>query len=187
MISMDQKRKALEEIRAANGGVVSADVVIVAARNPDHVLHPLFPWDVQQAAQEHWRDIARGIIREVTVQVRIHKRVITSVCYVRDPDADPREQRSIAITEIERRSEHAHRTIIAELERIESAVNRARGIAGVLDLADDFDQLLEEVIVLREKMDSPPIVPQPPRGRSKGRRGQQQRKRGETGGAHAGR
>lgn len=66
MIPNDRKRKALESI--ANGGVLTVDAIIAAARDPGHVLHPLFQWE---AAQERWREVARSIIREVTITVTV--------------------------------------------------------------------------------------------------------------------
>lgn len=60
--------EALAKITAANGGHLKPDPVWKAAQNPRNPLHKHFEWDVQKAAEAHWRDTARVLIRSITVE-----------------------------------------------------------------------------------------------------------------------
>ena len=59
--------KALEKIMAASGGKLEPPLVWQAAKAPKHPLHRFFEWDVQKAAEAHWSDTARAIIRSVRI------------------------------------------------------------------------------------------------------------------------
>src|SRR5262245_45008054 len=50
----------------ATGGL-TAKRVVEEARPPDAPLHDLFEWDVVKAAQAHWENQARMVIRSVEV------------------------------------------------------------------------------------------------------------------------
>lgn len=58
---------ALEEIRAANGGELQPLAVVEAAKSRKNPLHQHFLWDVKAAAEAHWLDQARTLIRSVRI------------------------------------------------------------------------------------------------------------------------
>lgn len=151
MITAKQKQAAIAAIAQSNGGVVQPDMVIEAARDPENPLHECFDWDEGRAALEHWRSVARGIIREVQVKFIVNRQRVTTVGYVRNPHATRGEQGYVALSSVERRSETARLIIDAEMQRIESAIGRAREIAGVLGLANDLEKLLADVVLIRAK------------------------------------
>jgi len=59
--------EALEEIRVRAGGELEPVAVWKSARDLGHPLHPHFEWDVQLAAEAHWTEQARSLIRIVRV------------------------------------------------------------------------------------------------------------------------
>jgi hypothetical protein len=56
---------ALEEIRAANSGLLRAEDVVAAAADPGSPLHDHFEWDESAAAAAHRLQQARSLIRAV--------------------------------------------------------------------------------------------------------------------------
>jgi hypothetical protein len=59
--------EALDAIRVRNGGQLHPQDVVGDARDPKSVLHPHFEWDVRKAAEAHWLDQARVLIRSIRV------------------------------------------------------------------------------------------------------------------------
>ena len=57
----------LQRISDQEGGRLTPVAVVEAARDPDHVLHPLFEWDNLVAAENFRLDQARALIRSVHV------------------------------------------------------------------------------------------------------------------------
>lgn len=129
-----------------------------AQRNKKSALHRQFIWDTSKAAQAHWLDTARGLItRYVTVEILHRAEHIVSVMYVPDPTKPTSTPGYIALSSaaIERRD--ATRILLNELERIEAAIERARGVAAVLDakhsgVASQLQEMLERVIGVRDAM-----------------------------------
>jgi hypothetical protein len=151
-------KDALEKIRRANNGRLTSEAVVRAATNPNHVLHREFEWDDRKAAAHQRLDRAQELIARYVTVVVIHKSMkIKAPFYVRDPEAGPHEQGHVALT-----SEHLDRVaateiVLNEVERCESAITRARNIAGVLDksfpgLSDELEQMLEKLILIRRKL-----------------------------------
>lgn len=61
----------LLEIKRAHGGRLNPDDVWRFARDhPKSALHTQYPWDVQKAAQDCWRDISRSLIRVYLIEYR---------------------------------------------------------------------------------------------------------------------
>jgi len=154
MVTVQQKRAALDEIATANNGRLTADLVVQAARNKDHVLHPCFEWNVAAAAQEHWLDVAGEIIRQVKIEWTIENRVVGAVAYARDPSLPKNEAGYIALSTVERKSAQAMAIVAAELEqRIIPAIERAQALADYLELRRDFDVLLANAVALLTKVE----------------------------------
>jgi hypothetical protein len=59
--------EALERIRLEHGGELHAYHTWNDAKDITHPLHRFFQWDVQKAAEAHWLDQARALIRSVRV------------------------------------------------------------------------------------------------------------------------
>jgi hypothetical protein len=60
--------EAIDQIKIANDGELRPEYLWQAARDDKaHVLYPHFEWDLETAAQHHWTDTARRIIRVICV------------------------------------------------------------------------------------------------------------------------
>jgi len=57
----------LEELREQNDGVLTKTDVYQAAQDPDSPIHGEFQWDVQKAAEAHWRARAGDMIRHLAI------------------------------------------------------------------------------------------------------------------------
>jgi len=56
--------KALEKIKRDNAGRLTPTIVWQTAKqSPRNPLHKLYDWDVRRAAEAHWTDVSRTIIR----------------------------------------------------------------------------------------------------------------------------
>lgn len=58
---------AIEDVRLAKGGEVSAGDVVEAAATCSHPLHPVFEWDDSEAARQHRLTQARSLMRSIEV------------------------------------------------------------------------------------------------------------------------
>ena len=94
----DAIRMRLMEIEAANKGVLTPDAVIEDAKDPESPLHDQFEWDTDKAAYRYWVDQARSLITSVKVVETIEKRKVSTVYYVRNPQADSDEQGYVSVT-----------------------------------------------------------------------------------------
>lgn len=149
-------KRELERIRKANGGRLTKKAVVAdARRNKKGVLHSLFDWDVERAAERHWLDRAGEIItRYVTVVVTHKARRIKAVFYVADPRSPPNEGGHIALEQEDIVRADAIKIVETEIGRCESSIERARDIADVLDkrfpgMSAKLQEMLEQIIALR--------------------------------------
>jgi hypothetical protein len=143
MISQE-KADAIRALADDNGFIEPSDIV-AAARNPDHVLHDEFQWDLRSAAEAHWLDTARHLVRLVKVEVVIDEKVIRSVGYVVDPDRPTRSRRYIDLTVAATNRVMAQEILADEMTRITAAIRRAQEIATVLHLRTQFSTWLDGV------------------------------------------
>ncbi len=156
---IDQLKKELEKIRIANGGRLTRQAVVKAARKAKgSVLHSMFDWNVDKAAERHWLDRAQEIItRYVTVTVIHRARKITSVFYVSDPRAKKNDGGYVAINQKDIQRNDAIQIVLNEVDRCKSSIERARNVADVLDskfpgTAAQLQQMLEQLIALGEAL-----------------------------------
>lgn len=59
--------RELERIRKANGGAITAELVVEWARDPKSYLHRMFEWNDTKAAHQYRLELARQIVRHVIV------------------------------------------------------------------------------------------------------------------------
>lgn len=140
---------AIEKCRDKDGRL-HPERVIEAARNPKSPLHDEFEWDLHKAAHEHWIERARQLIREVKLVVVVNDRRLVCPMYVSDPMAS--ESSYIKTQDTAENGALAERVMLAELDRIESAINRARSVSAVLGLDEQLERMLQGVITLRQSL-----------------------------------
>jgi hypothetical protein len=152
MITMQEKAAALAKIAAIHDGVITPDDVVAEAKNPKHVLHPIFEWDDRIAAHERRLDVARHLIASIEVIIETEDVTISAISYVRDVRKRRGEQGYTSVDALSRRREDAQATIMIELERIVGGVERARLVAGSLGLASYFEEILTQALAARMRI-----------------------------------
>jgi len=138
-------RDRINEIAARNGGKIRPDDVVEDARDPDSPLHARFEWDVSKAANAHWLDTARELIRAVRVTITTDTTVVSSVAYVRDPSVGSDEQGYVSVTTLRSDEDLAREAIVYEFARANGALARAREVAAALNLRSEVDRLIAGV------------------------------------------
>lgn len=140
MITDELLKAALEECRDANG-VITPDAVVAAAKDPDSPLHEFFDWDVESAAQKHWLDTARSLIRRVRVVVTNETVTFQVPAYIRNPDAASDEQGYVSIQSLRTDEDRAREVIVREFALVAGALARAKAIAAYLELTEEIEEL----------------------------------------------
>lgn len=135
-------------------GRLTPDLVVMEARSPDSILHNLFEWDDAEAGHQHRLFQARQIITSVRVVITTENRKISTVYYVRDPEADPMEQGYVSIDKLKTDKDLARESIVLEFSRATAYLQRAKNHADALGLADDIDELIVDLDQLRQKVSS---------------------------------
>jgi hypothetical protein len=131
-------------------GHTSAEAILLDAKRVESPLHELYDWDPASAAEAHWLERTRQIIRLVKVIVITENHTLRLPKYLRDPMMIGKEGGGyITFDTLKETESLARRALVNELERVTSALRRARIVAMALGLEDDVDQLLETVSGLR--------------------------------------
>lgn len=162
---------------ADSAGHLDPKQVVADAKNPASPLHDEFEWDQGTAAEAHWMETARRLIRFVKLEVIIDRQTIVAPFYVCDPLRAPKSRRYLELSRAARQREIAQQVLIAELDRIAAAIRRAQEIAAVLGLTQELADLLNDVTALKtsaerrkdEKAKSRRKKGGKPRGRARGR------------------
>ena len=150
-MSVHQVALAIAAIAESNGGRLTPELVVEAARDPASPLHSHFEWDDPKAAAAHRLDQARTLIRSVKIQVTISDFVLKAPRFVHDPGTE-RQQGYISVAKLRTDSDLAREAAIAEFSRAASALNRARVIAAVLGLDGEIDRLRGTIIDLTDRV-----------------------------------
>lgn len=144
--------EAINAIAARNGGRVTPEEVIDAARRTDSPLHDYFDWDDNSAAHKYRIEQARGLIREVKITFTVETKTVRSVYYVRDPSMGAKEMGYISVSKVRTESELAREVLVEEFSRVNAVLARAKALATILGLAEDIDQLNEQVASLSQRV-----------------------------------
>lgn len=143
----------LSEIAKSNGGRITPDLVVADAENPDSILHNLFEWNDGIAAHYHRLAQARQIITSVRVVITTENKKISTVYYVRDPDAAPLEQGYVSIDILKTDKDLAKESIVMEFSRASSYLQRAKAHAHALNMGDDIELLIENIKQFKKRLE----------------------------------
>lgn len=122
-VKWESKEAAIRALE--KNGRVDPVELIEAARDPNHPCHSDFTWDIEQAAQERWRDQARELIRSVKFEVKVED-VGNAVCmYVPSGDEDAV---FMSLPKIRSKAQ-ASAVVLAEVAMLLGNASRAYGIA----------------------------------------------------------
>ena len=151
-VSWEVKEAAIRALE--KNGRVDPVELIEAARNPEHPCHDDFTWDVQQAAQERWRDQARELIRSVKFEVRVEN-IGNAVCmYVASGDDDAV---FVSLPKIRSKAQ-ASAVVLAEVAMLLGNASRAYGIAlaktGIVgeDVVAQLKSIRDQAAALKEQL-----------------------------------
>jgi hypothetical protein len=142
----------LAKLEAANGGVLTPDSVVADAKRKDSPLHRFFTWDIKAAAAAYWVQQARTLITSVRIERRTDTTVISSVYYVRDPNAPSEKQGYVSVKTLQTDEEMARVALIQEFARVGDLLRRARELAAVLEQEDRVDALVRQVFQFRNDL-----------------------------------
>lgn len=147
----EESRKALVALIEANGGTITEDQVIDAARPADSPLHGEFPWDINEAAMEHWRHTARVLIRSVRV-VQGESRVLVPAKRVPLMVRNPDDAGYVTIAKLKTNVDRAREAAVNELSHALSALRRARTVCRELGFEGELQETLDAVTRLEVRI-----------------------------------
>lgn len=136
-IEAEKVGRALEQIRKKNGGTITADLVLAAARRESSPLHAWFEWDDTAAARQYRLEQARGLIRSVVVRIvgdEKDERVVRA--FVNLGEGPEYEEIHSVLASVDRRALMLDRAF-RELERIRKEFGDFEELAGIFAAIDE--------------------------------------------------
>lgn len=140
-ITVIERLRALE----SGNGVITPDAVVSDAANPESPLHKYFEWDDTEAARKYRIEQARTLIRSVRVEIVEQKHKLSTIAYVRNPEAERNEQGYQSVAKLRTDKDRARKATIEEIQRAEYALQRAYDVAESLGLKKEIEQLISMV------------------------------------------
>lgn len=144
--------QVLEAIAKKNGGILKPEDVLAEATKPDHPLHSRFEWDDGKAAHAHRIDQARTIIRSVKVNVTVDKRQVSTVFYVRNPDAEADESGYVGLPRLRTNKERSAQALEQAYARALALLTNARDLAAALGVESDVDDVVSTLNAMAAKI-----------------------------------
>lgn len=144
--------KRLAEIASRNNGSLTPDLVVKDAEDSSSPLHELFEWDDGVAGHKYRIEQARHVITSVRVVITTEHKAVSTVYYVRDPEAESTEQGYVSIDKLKSDSDLARESIVMEFSRAASYLQRARIHAEALGMAQEVDALIADVQKFKEEV-----------------------------------
>jgi hypothetical protein len=90
----------IETLRKKLGGSVDADAIVEAARDMSSAMHDAFPWDDEEAAKLHRLEVARRLLRSVTVvMITPERKEITVKAFLSTPTKGAPQKSTYTSTE----------------------------------------------------------------------------------------
>ena len=146
---MDEAKQFLQALADRHGGILTPDIVLEAAQDKASPIHHKFTWNNREAAHKRRLDEARALIREVRIEVRTTRFAYTVPAFVRDPAAAP-GQGYVSMGRLQTDEEKARDVIVREMQKASTALARARGIAAVLGLDKQIEEIEGQIIHLTQ-------------------------------------
>ncbi len=147
--TMERQAEAIAACRDTQGRVTPT-AVWKAAKDPTHILHDKFQWDVNRAAEKEWERTAAELIRQVRFHVEYEDRQIAVPFYVSDPRND--ESSYVATSRVAKNGALSERVLRDELDRISSAIRRAMNLAAAFGLVSSFERMLDQATEIETRL-----------------------------------
>ena len=146
--------KRLAEIAGRNNGSLTPDLVVEDAKDTSSPLHELFEWDDGVAGHKYRIEQARQVITSVRVVITTEHKAVSTVYYVRDPEAESTEQGYVSIDKLKTDKDLARESIVLEFSRATAYLQRAKNHAQALGLEDDIESLILDVEELKGRLEA---------------------------------
>lgn len=150
MTQIDAVKERLAELYETHGHL-TPDIVLEDAHDKTSPLHGEFQWDNKLAAHQYRLQQARELIRSVKVTIVTDTVSIKTVQYVRDPNADTREQGYVSVDSLRSDPRSARDALIYECGRAAALLERSRDLAMAVGLIAELDGLLAGIGAIRER------------------------------------
>jgi hypothetical protein len=156
---MDRKRLEVEinELAEANGGKVTPDMVIKAARKKSTALYEYFDsrdaWNQSKAQAHYCVIVARELIRSVRIEVTTTEYSISAPAFVRDPSAAPK-QGYTSTKNLRNDADLAREVLVEEFARAGAALARAKAVAAAIGMANEVEELRVNLGALSERVNT---------------------------------
>jgi hypothetical protein len=134
------------------GESLTPELVVKDARRPESPLFPLFDWDVEKAAEAHWHDVARSLIRNVRTVIVHEGRTIKAPYFVRDPALPHHQQGYTSVIKLRSDADLARDAVAEECIRAASAFRRAQEVAAAVGVDSELRDLLDETLALGQRV-----------------------------------
>lgn len=158
MASMKIKLAAVRALEN-NRGRVTPEALVRASKKSTHPLHKEFLWGKEHIAAHKWRiEFAREIIASVRVSTTRADQTISTIGYIRDPEAKPNMQGYVSMPRLRTEQENAEEALLVEVARVQSCLERAREIAAFLELEPEFEAALLSALELTARMRRGPAL-----------------------------
>jgi len=148
-----------EEIKLAlkaleNKGKLNPKDVFEAAKDPSNVLHQEFDWDKDRAAQQHWLDTARSLIRSYVVEVKstITNTVLEAPMYVRNPGLPAHQEGYVTVSEVKNSTDGPLDLYRIELSRVVSFIDRLEALSVTGGFSEHFAEIAGAAKKIRSVM-----------------------------------
>lgn len=143
--------KRLEKLASLNGGRLTPDAVLQDARSKSSPLHDQFEWNDSEAAKQWRLSQARELIRSVRIEIQTETRIVSTVCYVRDPSAGE-EQGYVEVAKLRDNKSMARDALMSEMRSASALFERAKSLAEALGLQRELKVASEQVETIREML-----------------------------------
>lgn len=163
----DEKQRRdeyLRQLAAMHDGRLTPEMVVLDAKRPESPLHGEFQWDTAKAAEQHWLDTARALIRAVRIEVVTSEDRIAAPYFVRDPGAGE-DQGYLTTASLRNDPELCRASLRLEVGRVVGHLRRAEDLARYFDLHDETGKLRRRAERLAKQIERrqptpPPTAPQ---------------------------
>lgn len=143
----------LARVAKHNGGVLTPDAVVEDARDESSPLHDQFEWDDSEAAKQWRLEQARALIRSVRVEIQTETKTISTVRYVRSPEATGRQQGYADVTKLRTREDLAREALRREFAAARALFDRCETLAEAFGLRPDVLDLQQRVAALDVRLE----------------------------------
>ena len=114
-------------------------------------LDELLPALPKAKPAQHRLDQARALIR-IRMTMTVDEVEVYAPSYIRTPDAEARDQGYTSVMKLRDDKESARAALRTEIARVVSALERARDVATVLGLREEFEAMIQTVTKVQERV-----------------------------------